>query len=113
MFIGGGWEAKNSVECFSLEKQEWIGIMPTTEDFCELSSWNGKLVATGGEEGFRKGSNYVETYDDMSGNWFPLPSMNKGRFAHGVCTTKDNQLIVVGGVGALYSDLNSVECLKM
>ena len=105
MFVGGGDGAGNSVECFSMEKQVWIDIKPPTKESCLLSSWNGKLVATGG-----KGkSNCVETYDELSGIWLPLPSMNKGRYGHGACTTKDNQLIVVGGEGAL----NSVECLKM
>ena len=105
MFVGGGLGAKNSVECFTMEKQEWIDIKPTTKEVCQLSSWNGKLVATGG----RGESNCVEMYDELSGNWLPLPSMNEGRYGHGACTTKDNHLIVVGGSGAL----NSVECLKM
>ena len=108
MFVGGGVGAGNSVECFSMEKQGWIDIKPTTKEECELASWNGKLVATGGgwEEEF---SNCVEMYDELSGVWLPLPSMNKGRSSHGACTTKDNHLFVVGGWGAE----NSVECLKM
>ena len=105
MFAGGGGGAGNSVECFSMEKQDWIDIKPTTKECYELSSWNGKLVATGGG-GW---SNCVEMYDELSGDWLPLPSMNKGRHLHGACTTKNNQLIVVGGWGAK----NSVECLKM
>ena len=105
MFVGGGKGAGNSVECFSMEKQEFIDITPTTKEECQLSSWNGKLVATGG----RGESNCVEMYDELSGDWLPLPSMNQERHLHGACTTKDNQLIVVGGRGAL----NSVECLKM
>ena len=106
MFVGGALWAGNSVECFSMEKQDWIDIKPTTEELCELSSWNGKLVATGGW----KESNCVEMYDELSGDWLPLPSMNEGRDLHGACTTKDNQLIVVGGA---LSAGNSVECLKM
>ena len=105
MFVGGGFGAGNSVECLSIEKQVWIDIKPTTEEWCQLSSWNGKLVATGGEGR----SNCVEMYDELSGHWLPLPSMNKGRWDHGACTTKDNELIVVGGWGAR----NSIECLKM
>ncbi|XP_065846131.1 kelch-like protein 5 [Oscarella lobularis] len=104
IFVGGGRRAGNSVECFSMEKQQWIDIKPTTKELCQLSSWNGKLVATGGEY-----SKCVEMYDELSGKWLPFPSMNKGRWLHGACTTKDNQLIVVGGHGAW----NSVECLKM
>ena len=107
MFVGGGDGARNSVECFSREKQDWIDIKPTTKEECQLSSWNGKLVATGGWDG--EYSNCVEMYDELSGDWLPLPSMNEGRWFHGACTTKDNQLIVVGGQGAG----NSVECLKM
>ena len=107
MFVGGGGGAGNSVECFSMEKQGSIDIKPTTKELCQLSSWNGKLVATGGWE--RGESNCVEMYDEFSGDWLPLPSMNQGRLSHGACTTKDNQLIVVGGLGAG----NSVECLKM
>ena len=105
MFVGGGVGAGNSVECFSMEKQEWINIKPTTKELCVLSSWNEKLVATGGWIY----SNCVEMYDELSDDWLPLPSMKEGRFNHGACTTKDNQLIVVGGSGAK----NSVECLKM
>ena len=105
MFVGGGEGAGKSVECFSMEKQGWINIKPTTKEWCEFSSWNGKLVATGGWER----SNCVEMYDELSGDWLPLPSMNEGRYDHGACTTKDNQLIVVGGWGGW----NSVECLKM
>ena len=107
MFVGGGDGAGNSVECFSMEKQDWIDIKPTTKELCELSSWNGKLVATGGGWGY---SNCVEMYDELSGDWLPLPSMNQGRWFHGACTTKDNQLIVVGGA---WGAVNSVECLKM
>ena len=106
MFVGGGGWAGNSVECLSMEKQEWIDIKQTTEGGCQLSSWNGKLVATGGWDG----SNYVEMYDELSGSWLPLPSMNQGRWDHGACTTKDNELIVVGGD---WGARNSVECLKM
>ena len=102
MFVGGGWG--KPVEYFSMEKQEWIDIKPTTNELCELSQWNEKLVATGGFD-----SNCVEMYDELSGDWLPLPSMNEERWTHGVCATKNNQLIVVGGEGAG----NSVECLKM
>ena len=110
MFVGGGMGAANSVECFSMETQGWIDIKPTTEELCQLSSWNGKLVATGGgwEEEY---SNHVEMYDELSGDWLPLPAMNEGRWQHGACTTKDNQLIVVGGVE--WDEGKSVEFLKM
>ena len=92
MFVGGGGRTGNSVECFSMEKQGWIDIKPTTMKSCQLSSWNGKLVATGGW----RGSNCAEMYDELSGDWLPLPSMNQERVFHGACTTKDNQLIAVG-----------------
>ena len=106
MIVGGGLREGNSVECFSMEEQEWIDVKPTTKKWCQLSSWNGKLVATGGWGR----SNCVEMYDRLSGDWLPLPSMNQGRHNHGACTTKDNQLIVVGGA---WGAENSVECLKM
>ena len=122
LFVEGGIGAENSVECFSMEKQEWIDIKPTTKGWCQLSSWNGKLVATGGWDNRidcvkmydKTFSNCVEMYDESSGDWLPLPSMNKERWAHGACTTKDNQLIVVGGWGvpALGAG-NSVECCKI
>ena len=105
MFVGGGRGAGNSVECFLMKEQKWIDINPTTKYLCQLSSWNGKLVATGG----LYQSNCVELYDELSGDLLPLPSMNEGRRLHGACETKDNQLVVVGGVGAL----NSLECLKL
>ena len=104
MFVGGRG-ARNSVECFLMKEQKWIDINPTTEYLCQLSSLNGKLVATGG---LRK-SNCVELYDELSGDWLPLPSMNERRCYHGACETKDNQLVVVGGAGAK----NSLECLKL
>ena len=109
MFVGGGFDAGNSVECFSIVKQEWIDIKPTTKLWCQLSSWNGKVVATGGEKEWGC-SNRVEMYDELSGDWLPLPSMIKRRCRHGACTTKDNQLIVVGGAQGTE---NLVECLKM
>ena len=105
MFVGGGAGAGNSVECFLMKEQKWIDINPTTNYECQLSSLNGKLVATGGEDE----SNCVELYDELSGDWLPLPSMNEGRFRHGACETKDNQLVVVGG----WSAENSLECLKL
>ena len=105
MFVGGGKGAGNSVECFLMKEQKWIDINPTTKYKCQLSSWNGKLVATGGFES----SDCVELYDELSGDWLPLPSMNEGRHLHGACETKDNQLVVVGGWGAK----NSLECLKL
>ena len=95
MFFGGGKGAGKSVECFSMAKQQWIDMNPTTEQSCQLSSWNGKLVATGG----LGKSNCVEMYDELSGDWLRLASMNTGRVWHGACSTKDNQLIVVGGMG--------------
>ena len=105
LFVGGGKGAGNSVECFSMAKQEWIDMNPTTEVSCQISSWNGKLVATGGNGK----SNCVEMYDELSGDWLPLPSMNTGRVWHGTCSTKDNQLIVVEG----WKTGHSVECLKL
>ena len=105
MFVGGGGRAGNSVECFSMDKQKWFDIKPTSKELRQLSSWNGKLVATGG---YYK-SNCVEMYDELSGDWLSLPSMNEGRYLHGACTTKDNQLIVVGG----YGSWNSLEYLEM
>ena len=105
MFVGGGVGARKSVECFLMKEQKWIDINPTTNYTCQLSSWNGKLVATGGF-GY---SNCVELYDELSGDWLPLPSMNEGRESHGACKTKDNKLVVVGGSGAE----NSLECLKL
>ena len=94
MFVGGGFGADNSVECYLIEEEKWIDITPSTENLCKLSSWNGKLVATGGLD---KG-NRVELYDDLSGDWLPLPSMNRARLGHGTCTTKDNHLVAVGGL---------------
>ena len=105
MFVGGGYGVENSVECFLMKEQKWIDINPPTKYACQLSSWNGKLVATGGW----KESNCVELYDELSGDWLPLPSMNEGRYEHGACETKANQLIVVGGAGAYTSG----ECLKL
>ena len=105
MFVGGGYGAGNSVECFLIKEEKWIDIKSTTKEECQLSSWNRKLVATGGENG----SNCVELYDEWSGEWLPLPSMNQGRVLHGACETKDNQLVVVGGWNAK----NSVEYLKL
>ena len=105
MFVGGGFGAGKSVECLSMKEEKWVNIKPTAKKLCQLSSWNGKLVATGG----LYKSNSVEMYDELSGEWLSLPSMNKGRSSHGVCTTKDKQLVVVGG----FSAENSVECLKL
>ena len=115
MFAGGGGNKSgpsNSVECFIMEEQKWIEIKPTTNKLCQLSSWNEKLVATGGyDEEAGEHSNCVEFYDKPSGEWLPLPPMNMGRDGHGVCTTKDNKLIVVGGRGI--GAWNKVECLKL
>ena len=105
MFVGGGRRAGHSVECCLTGEEKWINIKPTTKRCCELTLWNGNIIATGG----RGESNCVELYDELSGDWLPLPSMNHGRFLHGACTTKYNQLVVVGGLGAG----NSVECLKL
>ena len=107
MFVGGGGgeEAGNSVECFLAKEEKWIDIKPTTNRKCQLSSWNKKLIATGGDVK----RHIVELYDESSGNWLPLPSMNMGRVLHGACTTSDNTLVVVGGFDAW----NTVECLKL
>ena len=105
IFIGGGLSADKSIECFLMERQKWIFIKSNPMFDCQWSSWNGKLIATGGQEE----SDCVDLYDELSAEWLPLPSMNIAREEHGVCETKDNELIVVGGVGALYS----VECLKL
>ena len=106
MFVGGGIGAWNLVECFLMKEQKWIDINPTREELFQLSSWNGKLVATGGAGGL---NNCVELYDELSGDWLPLPSMNEGRHLHGACETKDHQLVVVGGKGTK----NSLEYLKL
>ena len=83
MFVGGGEGAGNSVECFLMKEQKWIDINPTTNYECQLSSWNGKLVATGGDWK----SNCVELYDELSGDWLPLPSMKAGRSFKCACTS--------------------------
>ena len=103
IFVGGG-DGSNEVECFLTSEEKWVKIKETKKTDCQLSSWNGKLVATGG----RERSDVVEIYDDLSGHWLPLPSMIRGRYGHGVCATKDSKLVVVGGWGGA----NSVEYLK-
>ena len=104
LFVGGGW-GHSDAECFLIKEDRWVDIKPNTKEDCEWSSWNGKLVATGGHGS----SNVVEMYDDSAGDWLPLPPMNKGRWEHGACATKENKLFVVGGDGAD----NSVEYLCM
>ena len=104
MFVGGGFGAGNSFECLLMNKEKWIDVKPATKEWCQLSSWNGKLVATGGWK-----NSSVEMYDELSGEWLPLPSMNRIRNGHGACTTKDDRLVVVGGVGAK----DSAEYLKL
>ncbi|XP_065839813.1 uncharacterized protein [Oscarella lobularis] len=104
LFVGGG-EWMNKVECYIIKEDRWIDIKPTTNCDCEFSSWNGKLVATGGTEL----SSLVEMYDDVSGEWVRFPEMNEGRRSHGTCVMNDNKLVVLGGYGAL----NSLEYLKM
>ena len=112
MYVGGGGDESgpsNLVECFLMEEQKWIGVKETTKKLCQLSSWNEQLVATGGYDG--KHSKCVEMYDERSEKWRSLPSMKKGRNGHGACTTKDNQLIVVGGRGK--GAWNTIECLQI
>ena len=93
LFVGGGRGERNSVECFSMEKQIWIDVKPSTKTYCQLSSCNGKLVATGGW--YR--SSCVELYDELLDEWLPMPPMNEGRVAHGAAgRKKDNEIIVVG-----------------
>ncbi|XP_065845635.1 uncharacterized protein [Oscarella lobularis] len=96
LFFGGG-KGSNEVECLSIGEEKWIQVGATTEENCRLSSWNGKIVATGGGRGSRR----VEMYDERSGTWLPLPSMNHARVNHGACSTKDNRLVVVGGGASL------------
>ena len=108
LFVGGGLEthgADRCVECYLMKEEKWIDIKPTAREWCQLSSWNGKLLATGG---WRE-SNCVEMYDELSGDWLPLPSINHGRHWHGACTTMNNEIVVVGGQGAF----DSVEYLKL
>ena len=73
-----------------------------SKEWSQLSSWNGKVL------GWRE-SNCVELYDELSGDWLPLPSMNHGRHWHGACTTKNNEIVVVGGQGAF----DTIEYLKL
>ena len=111
---GGGGGGGKSVEYFLIEEKKWIDIEPTTNEHCQLSSLNGKLIATGGWEGSSKGSERVELYDESSGSWLPLPPMNNGRDGHGACTTKDNELIVLGGRpsrnGASWNSVERLNC---
>ena len=100
LFVGGGLGAHGAdrcVECYLMKEEKWIDIKPTAKELCQLSSWNGKLLTTGGWGE----SNCVELYDELSGDWLPLPSINHGRYQHGACTTDNNELVVVGGQGAL------------
>ena len=108
MFVGGGLGpdgADRSVECFLMKEEKWIDIKPASKEWSQLSSWNGKVLVTGG---WRE-SNCVELYDELSGDWLPLPSMNHGRHWHGACTTKNNEIVVVGGQGAF----DTIEYLKL
>ena len=110
LYVGSGvcLSGSTNVECFDLKAEAWTSIHPTTNTMCHLSSLYDKLVATGGRcKG--KSSNAVEVYDNATDSWFPLPSMEERRLHHGVCTTEDDKLFVVGGWCS--SDL--VECFQL
>ena len=106
LYAGGGWTAERepcrSVERLSLDAEhpKWTQLHPTTERSCQLASLYGRLVAIGGVDELGRGSKAVEVYDDEKKSWLPLPSMNKSRYYHGVCTTSDDRLVVVGGLGS-------------
>ena len=120
LYVGGGWTAERkpcrSVERLSLEAEhpEWTQLHPTTKRSCQLVSLHGRLVATGGvnDAGHRNWghrSDVVEVYDEETdSSWLPLPSMNTPRIHHGVCTTSDDCLVVVGGWGS-YGSVESLD----
>jgi len=86
-------------------RSKWNQIPSPKRRQSRIIGFNGKVIATGGWDWV----NDVEVFDDTSGFWLPLPSMKEGRALHGVCTTRNNQIVVVGGYGAL----KSVEILSL
>eukprot|EP00118_Oscarella_pearsei_P014385 m.122912 g.122912 ORF g.122912 m.122912 type:complete len:434 (+) comp37805_c0_seq9:29-1330(+) len=96
LVVGGGYVESgpsNIIECLPLNGGDSFTLPPTTKDRCEIAAFNGRLVAVGGW--FK--TSHFEVYDSFSNSWLPLPYLRKGRELHGVCTTQDDKIVVVGG----------------
>ena len=71
----------------------------------------GQLVTVGGERG---GSQVNSIYQLLDGQWVKIGSMSSGRKLCLVVTPSLDKMMIVGGVGARYQSLDSVEeCVVM
>ena len=105
LYVGGGGtdggRLCNEVEVLDLGSRKWAHPLPSTSNFhCTLSSFNGRLLATGGvtRESYSK-SNTVQLYDEVFGNWSPLPPTSQVRYRHGTCALSNTELVIAEGGG--------------
>lgn len=104
VIITGGKGREKRVMKLDVKTQKWFSLNRLTvgrrKHACIKASINGRpgLVVSGGSS--RAGTNItsVEFYDARTGEWFTLPSLQRGRRSHAMTVTK-GKLIVAGGEG--------------
>jgi hypothetical protein len=105
LYVGGGGTDGgtlcNEVEVLNLDTQKWAHPIPPTSNFhCTLCSFNDTLLAIGGttRESYSK-SDTVQLYDEVFGNWSPLPPTSQVRYRHGACALSSTELVIAEGGG--------------
>lgn len=90
----------SSVSALNLFDSSTKLIPNTTNRNCTLLNFGGRLVASGGvgDSPGANASSHVEIFHPKLNRWLSLPPMSCNRVWHGVCTTNEYSVAVVGGM---------------
>lgn len=111
LYVGGGYHEKRpltSVAALSLNESEWRMLPPLEHGCATISQLQGHLVATGGYTSLCGTEGVVDTvslFEPKAGRWMPLSSMAGKHVGHGVCSTPDGGLAVMGGSGSRNAEI--------
>ncbi len=100
LVCGGNQDAAYSNKCYSLEKNEWVSSasMNSVRVYAAAAQLqDGKLLVTGGEDGFGSDLNSAEmlTEEGWERN---IPSLPVTVWAHCMVTVNSTTVMVIGGV---------------
>ena len=119
LYVAGGQDGQenlNSVEAISLSDFSHLTVAPTPCYSCSCTVACESLVVAGGRVSSHEKSRIGNTalmWDSSNRTWIPLPDMNDDRLWLGMCAA-DGVILAAGGYcGGTFSDLKSVEALRV
>ena len=102
-------EAKLKRTSLSDKASVWrqVADLPVTRSTCE--SFNGRLLAIGGEDDSNQATTAVYEYSSTSNSWEVISHMTTGRYLCFTAVLPNNQLMVVGGKTDTWASTDTVE----